>query len=136
MRYSAVMGSPARLDPPPDRRLKPAMRSRKLQALDFIKQYVAKWSHSPSLGEIAAELGISKKRVHELVHQLSLERQIEIVAGKTRGIRLPQSQPMSEADVILRLKELGFTVDYKARSVQPPLTKTGLPGLPFLGHND
>jgi SOS-response transcriptional repressor LexA len=80
------------------------MRSRKLQALDFIKRYFAQWGHSPTLGELAAELGVSTKRAYDLVHQLADERQIEVTAGKTRGIRLiDRAEELSEADVLLRL---------------------------------
>jgi SOS-response transcriptional repressor LexA len=130
------MGAPHRLDPARDRRLKPTMRSRKLQALDFIKRYYAEWGHSPSLAEIGAELGVTKQRVSSLIAQLSIDRQIEVTSGKTRGIKLvDQGEQLSEADVLLRLQQLGWRVDPAAR-LFGPLTEKGLPELPFLDHND
>lgn len=102
------------------RRLTPVMRSRKLQALDFIKRYFASWSKSPTLGELAAELGVSPKRAHDLVHQLSNDRQLE-VTGRTRGIRLRDPvDELSEADVLLRLRGLGWKVALDGRLVPPP----------------
>jgi SOS-response transcriptional repressor LexA len=110
------------------RRLTPTMRSRKLQALDFIKRYFAQWGQSPSLDEIAGALGVSKQRAAELVHQLSLDLQIRRVRGKTRGITLiDRSEEISEADVLLRLAGLGWQL--------APLTENGLPALPVLDHD-
>jgi SOS-response transcriptional repressor LexA len=87
------------------------MRSRKLQALDFIKRYFAGFGQSPSLSELAAHLGVSVKRAHDLVEQLSDEEQIERVRGKTRGIRLPdRREEISEADVMVRLAQLGWHI--------------------------
>ncbi|MDP8995104.1 MAG: MarR family transcriptional regulator [Pseudomonadota bacterium] len=115
------MGSPARLSP--------TMRSRKLQALDFIKRFFAQWGHSPTLSEIAAALGVSKQRASGLVERLSRERQIEVVASKPRGIRLPdRSGEFSEADVLLRLQQMGV-------HIVGGLTEKGLPPLPELGHD-
>jgi SOS-response transcriptional repressor LexA len=120
------------------------MRSRKLQALDFIKRYYAQWGYSPSLSEIAAELGVSKKRAHGLVQQLSDDAQIRVVAGKQRGIVLPdRREEISEADVLLRLRQLGWRVagagdrlPVGAPSPRPGVTEKGLTILPRLDHDD
>lgn len=117
------------------RRLTATMRSRKLQALDFIKRYFAMFGHSPSYDEIAAALGVSKQRAAELVARLSAEAQIERVAGKVRSIGLPgRGAELSEADVLLRLKELGWAIAGDARTVTAPLTEKRLTELPFLDH--
>jgi hypothetical protein len=77
------------------------MSSRKLIALDFIKSYFARWGHSPTLGELAAHLDVSRKRAYDLVHQLAEEEMIQVTAGKTRGIRLvDRGEELSEADVL------------------------------------
>lgn len=126
---------PARRQHVQDRRLTPTMRSRKLQALDFIKRYFVEWGHSPSLDEIGAGLEVSKQRASELVQQLCDEDQIQRVAGKRRGIVLVErGEQLSEADVLLRLKQLGWHVDPDARLFLRPLTENGLPGLPELDH--
>ncbi len=114
------------------RRLTPEMRSRKLQALDFIKRYVAQWGQSPSIGEVAAALGVSRKRAHELIHQLAREEMIRHVRGKTRGISLiDQGEEISEADMLLRLASEGWKIVNDAGT----LTKNGLISLPFLDHD-
>jgi DNA-binding IscR family transcriptional regulator len=32
--------------------------------------------------------GVSRQRAHDIVHQMAVEKMIEVVAGKPRGIRL------------------------------------------------
>lgn len=132
-------------------RLSRTMSSRKLQALDFIKRYFLEWGHSPTLSEISAELGISAKRAHELVHQLAAQKMIEHLAGKTRGIRLiDHGDELSEADVLVRLSALGWSIGLGDKIVRPPgdgapretlsetvlraLTEKGLHALPQLDH--
>jgi hypothetical protein len=130
------------------------MSSRKLQALDFIKRYFARWGKSPTLGELGAALGVSPKRAYDLVHQLAKEEMIEHVSGKARGIRLPdRTQELSEADVLVHLAKLGWTIGVEGLVVQPPapvpgqardlsetllrtLTEKGLHGLPELDHEE
>lgn len=161
MRYIAVMvlrqAQDERDDPKRSaghRRLSPTMSSRKLQALDFVKRYFAQWGQSPTLSELGAELGISSKRAHDLVHQLAREEMIEHITGKPRGIRLlDRSEELSEADVLVMLSRLGFTIGKEGLVVQPPrhgngpvqeltdrllrtLTDKGLHGLPFLDHEE
>lgn len=131
MRYIAGMGHPGRISP--------TMNSRKLQALDFIKRYFAEWGHSPSLDEIGAHLGVSKQRASELVHQLCVDKSIEITAGRRRGIRLvDRGEEISEADLLVRLRERGWRIVAGTRSggvvALPTLTETGLTGLPRLDH--
>lgn len=114
------------------------MRSRKLQALDFVKRYFAQWGYSPSHSEIAAELDVSKKRVRELINQLARERMIDVVAGKHRGIILPEGGEISEAEVLVRLARAGWAISCEDKSLMPPgaapFPKKGLLTLPFLDH--
>lgn len=133
-------------------RLSPTMSSRKLLALDFIKSYFARWSHSPTLGELASHLGVSRKRAYDLVHQLSEEKMLEVVAGKTRGIRLiERGTELSETDILVRLVALGWTVGQGSHVLMPPsdavaggsvthvllqaLTTKGLPDTADLDHD-
>ncbi|HEY0131647.1 MAG TPA: hypothetical protein VGB57_09595 [Allosphingosinicella sp.] len=135
MRYSRAMGEALPIDPTGNRRLKPTMRSRKLQALDFIKRYFAEWGHSPSLDEIGAALEVSKQRASELVQQLCDEDQIQRVVGKRRGIVLiDRGEQLSEADVLLRIKQLGWSVNASEGTVGRTLTQTGLPDVPELDY--
>lgn len=97
------------------------MSSRKLLALDFIKRYFAQWGNSPTLGELAAALDVSTKRAHDLVHQLAQEQMIRRISGKTRGIELvDRGEELSEADVLVRLAKLGWTIGAGNQVVQPP----------------
>ena len=131
-------------------RLSPTMTSRKLQALAFIRHFYARWGQSPTLGEIAAALKISRKRAHELVGQLATEKMVEVVAGKPRGIRLLETgEELSEAEILVRLSAMGWTIGDGDHVIQPPgsvfaadpsnptavgypLTDKGLHVLPFL----
>lgn len=122
--------------------LTPTMRSRKLQALDFIKGYFAEHGGSPSLSEIAAKLGVSRQRAHELVEQLAAEELILHTPGKPRGLALVEpTEELSQGDALLRLKGLGWVVDNEARTVGQslvdavaPLTNVELLMLPLLDH--
>lgn len=133
-------------------RLSSTMSSRSLQALDFIKRYFSRWGHSPTLGELGAELGVSTKRAYDIVHALSDKRMLEIEAGKARGIRLiDRGAELSEADILLRLHDLGYTIAHGCKVIQAPgaefgaavgsvvsqgLTDKGLHALPVLDHNN
>jgi hypothetical protein len=98
------------------------------------------------LGELGAELGVSQKRAHDLVHQLAHKQMIEHESGKTRGIRLiDRGEELSEADVLLRLSAMGWTIGRGGAMVLPPhnelgatlvqgLTDKGLHALPILDH--
>lgn len=146
------MGAQVRVEGHEPRRLTPTMSSRKLQALDFIKRYFAGWGHSPTLGELAAELDVSTKRAHDLVHQLSVDKMIEVTVGKTRGIRLVErGEELSQADILVLLARRGWTVGVADSVVRPPegqpgasqelneellrtLTEKGLPDVAELDH--
>ncbi len=125
-------------DPPPEAlRPAPGMRSRKLQVLDFINRYFYRWGQSPSLQEIADAFDppISRQRVHAIVEKLSDERQIEVLAGKARGIRLPDRRnELSEAEVLLLLKARGMIIPPPPPSTRlgTGLTEKELPDLPYL----
>lgn len=121
-------------------RLSPTMRSRKLQALDFIKRYFAQWGVAPSLSEIGAALGVSRQHASDLVHQLSIDKQIRHIAGKARGISLPDpKEQISEADALRALARQGWTINARPPAARDgedaSLTKFGLLGLPYLDHD-
>ena len=129
------------------------MSSRKLQALDFIKCYFAQWGQSPTIGEIASTLGVSRQRAHDLVHQLSTDAMIEVVAGKPSGIRLlERGAELSEVDILLQLAAREWTIAHgdlvlhapeehganragAAATVLGALTRTELSRLPVLDHD-
>jgi hypothetical protein len=119
-------------------RLSPVMSSMQNLALDFIKRYFRRWAQSPTLSEIAAELGVNRKRAHELVKILAEKGFIETVPGKTRGIRLiDRTEELSEQDVLARLLADGWTIGDGSRILQPPgdpVTENGLFALPLLDH--
>lgn len=115
----------------PGRRLTPAMRSRKLQALDFIKRYWARWGRSPSQSEVAGELGVSRERAKQIVHRLARDEMIRHVRGKARGIALIDGgEQISEADALLRLASEGYVIFRDGET----LTKNALTRLPLLDH--
>jgi hypothetical protein len=120
--------------------LSPTMSSMQNLALDFINRYFARWGQSPTLGELAAHLGTSRKRAHEIVHQLAAKQMIEVVAGKARGIRLvDRTKELSEQVVLARLLAEGWTIGAGSRIIFPPgeaegVTENGLFLLPLLDH--
>lgn len=69
-------------------RLTPTMCSRKLQALGFIRAYLARHAVSPSLSEIGAGVGASRQRAHWYVKQLEADGHILRTPGEPRSIRL------------------------------------------------
>lgn len=100
-------------------RITRTMRSPKIAALDFIKRYYARWGHSPTLGEISGHLDVTRQRARVLVQELSDERQIHVVSGKTRGIRLiDRRDEISIADAVLMLRREGITVLHDAEGAE------------------
>ena len=96
------------------RRLMPAMVSRKLLILHFIRRYIAEWRQGPSLGEIAADQRISRPNV--LKHVKTLTREGEIVRRPgPRGIALPDTQQAAK----VQLRADGWIVDDDALRAVP-----------------
>ncbi len=117
-------------------RLSPTNSSRKLQALGFIKSYFAQHGASPSLGEIAAALGINRQRVHAIVRQLADDGLIHRDPGQRRGISLPDpAEELSAADAVRVLQALGWTVLSAEARIVGPVTNTRLPLRPALDHS-
>ncbi len=82
--------------------------TRKDQALAFIAAYLTRTGISPSIGEIAANLGVGPTRAKALVHRLAKERAIERAPGAQRAISIPG---LFDQLVIDRLRQDGWTVD-------------------------
>lgn len=91
--------------------LSPTMASRKLQLLAYAKRYMAMYGRSPSYGEMAAELGITRNHAKRLVIQLECDGDMLRRAGARRGISFPAAgDNVSEGDALLKLRELGYDV--------------------------
>jgi hypothetical protein len=121
--------------------LSPTMSSMQNLAMAFIQGYFTRWGVSPTLGELAAHLSTSRKRAHEIVHQLADKQMLDVVAGKARGIRLrDRTEELSEHDVLARLLREGWTIGDGSRIIFPPgdetgVTENGLFLLPLLDHD-
>jgi DNA-binding transcriptional MocR family regulator len=87
-------------------RLSATMVSQRLLVLDFIRQYIGRWSQSPSQGEIARALDIDGSKVRRAIRSLARDGLILRRPG-TRGLMLPET----EAEAIRQLRALGWTVD-------------------------
>lgn len=119
-------------------RLTAAMSSRKLQALDLIKRYYLRHGSSPTLGEIAGGLGVTRQRAHSLVRALERDQLVQRTRGKTRGIMLANAAAqVSENDALIQLCEAGWTVRVGNMELVPPgtLTTSRLPAGALLDHN-
>lgn len=107
------------------------MRSRKLQALEFIRSYFRRFGVSPSRSEIAAQLGVSQQRVRDLIDQLVKDGEITRTGAKRRNLRLARrSDELSHAEMLLRLAEAGYLIFDGEHMILPadhPLAKTALP---------
>lgn len=87
-------------------RLQPAMVSRKLLVLSFIRAYIARWGGSPSISEIAEGTGSSRDIVKHALRMLTAEKLILRRKG-ARGIFLPDRL----ADALRELRKAGYIVD-------------------------
>lgn len=88
------------------------MNSRKLQVLGFIKRYYLQTGQSPTQGEIATGLDVSKTRIQALIRQLDREKLIKRVRGRKRGIMLAdRAKQVSAIDALLLLKLEGWSVN-------------------------
>lgn len=89
---------------------------RKAEAYAFISDCLVRNGVSPSIGEIAAALKVSRTRAKALVHQLANDRMIERAPGAQRAISIPG---LFEQLVIDRLRSDGWTVDRDVLNAQP-----------------
>ncbi|KAK0348704.1 hypothetical protein LTR94_036116, partial [Friedmanniomyces endolithicus] len=87
------------------------MPTRKQQALAAIIAHIRRTGHSPSIGEIAAALGVGLTRAKALVHQLAVDKSIERAAGAQRAISVPG---LFEQLVLEKLRADGWVVDRDA----------------------
>ena len=69
-------------------RLCPQMVSTRLLVLAFVGDYIAQWRASPSLGEIANSVGVSRSTVRKAVQRLVKSGALVKVPGH-RGLSLP-----------------------------------------------
>lgn len=76
--------------------------------MDFIKQYIEKYSYSPTLGEIAEAIGVSSlATVHEHLQALVSKGVIKRFDGAVRGIEVVD-QKISQSLKGIELPILGF----------------------------
>lgn len=81
---------------------------RQKQILDFIKQYIEKYSYSPTLSEIAESIGVSSlATVHEHLQALTQKGVIKRFEGAVRGIEV-LDQKISSSLQGIELPVMGF----------------------------
>lgn len=69
------------------------LTQRQQQVLDFVRQHITDTGYPPTRADIAQELGFkSANAAEEHLKALARKGAIEMVAGASRGIRLPESQ--------------------------------------------
>jgi repressor LexA len=92
---------------------------RQKQILDFIKQYIAKYGYSPTLGEIADSIGVSSlATVHEHLQALISKRLIKKFDGAVRGIEVLDDK------IAGQLKEIELPILGFIAAGQPIMTYT------------
>ena len=68
------------------------LTSRQLQVLDIVRQHIDQTGYPPTRADIARELGFkSANAAEEHLKALARKGAIEMIAGASRGIRLPES---------------------------------------------
>ena len=66
---------------------------RQQQTLQFIRAYIARYAHAPSLAEIAAGLGVaSVSLAHRYTQALADAGHINLLPGRKRGIEVPDKK--------------------------------------------
>ncbi|AJP72941.1 LexA family protein [Sphingomonas hengshuiensis] len=109
--------------------------SRKYQVLAFIKMFYLEHGVSPTQGEIAGGMRLSKQRIQALVRQLDSEGLVRRVYGKRRGIMLiGRAKRFSQVDALLQLQDNGWRVNVGELELTPPLPIPSLPLPPQLDH--
>jgi hypothetical protein len=86
--------------------LRPEMASRRLLVLAFVREYIGRWSQSPSHGEIANGLSISPTRARQLTKALVASGQLVRSPGP-RGLSLPSARD----EALRQLRALGYAID-------------------------
>lgn len=106
-------------------RLTPAMASRKLLALGFIKRFFAEHGVGPSFNEIGGALDITSRHAGRLVAALARERLVHHTPGRARSL-----VPLDcTADAIRLLRLRGFKVDEDLMQIAQP----DVPQSPLMG---
>jgi SOS-response transcriptional repressor LexA len=112
----------------------PVLRvSRKDQAYDFIKAYLKRAGHSPSIPEIATGLNVSRTRAKALLHQLAVAKMIERTPGAQRGIVVPG---LSRELALEELRRAGYVIDDDIKQVRglPPFPQGQVPLVAVIEH--
>lgn len=111
----------------------PSTPLRRDQALAFIVDRIVRSGISPTSGEIARALNVSRTRAQQLVDQLVREKVLENTPGSPRSLRI-HDLDQSRHIIVETLNRLGFTVAGPTDTVVPPLSPVQLPMLPPFEH--
>ena len=107
------MSEGAGVNNPAELRLSPAMSSRRLLVLVFVRDYIQRHGGSPSLREIANATALNivgvKRHIDRLVEQGELVR-----TPGPRGLRLPTIREAA----LLCLREHGFLIDEDIKTIR------------------
>lgn len=103
------------------------------EALAFVEAYILRTGNSPSLGDIAAGLKVSRGRAKTLVDQLTVIGEIVRAPGSQRAITVPG---LIERDLIARLRAAGAIVneDFLDGGLAGALPQVHLPLVAIIEH--
>lgn len=112
--------------------ISPAPRRRD-EALAYIIERIIRDGFSPSSGEIARALRISRQRALQLTDKLIEEGVLEKTPGSARSLRV---RDLSKCRHIIMeaLRRLGVTLSEPMGELLPPLSPSQLPILPPFEH--
>lgn len=66
------------------------MTKQQLQTISIIKKYIAENGYSPSIGDIAGQLGVYPNSVQEQIKRLERDGYVAKTAGVPRSLRLTE----------------------------------------------
>lgn len=112
-------------------RLTPTMRSRKLQVVRFVEDYVARWGQWPSYREIGEAMGIERLTARDAVKRAVRDGLLQRAPGSRRGqpiaARLIDPTPAvllhdlgSAGVIVMETTERGGEPTFCALPVSPP----------------
>ena len=109
----------------------PDASPKQLEVLGFIEQFIARQGLPPTRGEIAAGLGLKNRQgIDQHLRALQAKGIVELVPGRSRGIRLPSAhhaRPVtSPAQSLLAGEEIGLPLLGRIAAGSPILASSNI----------
>ncbi|MBB5715417.1 MarR family transcriptional regulator [Sphingomonas aerophila] len=111
----------------------PLSPPRRAEVLALVIQRIIRTGTSPTSGEIASALSVSRQRAQQLIDQLVREGVLEKTPGSPRSLRIRDLKHCRHV-IVETLRGLGITASEPMGDLLPPLSPVQLPVLPPFEH--